>query len=50
MKITDLKTLVVNAVMSNGVFVKVETGQPGLREDGQPGRGGGRTITCVTRY
>ena len=30
MKITDLKTLVVNAVMSNGVFVKVETGQPGL--------------------
>ena len=30
MKITDLKTLVVNAVMRNGVFVKVETGQRGL--------------------
>ena len=30
MKITDLKTLVVNAVMRNWVFVKVETDQPGL--------------------
>jgi galactonate dehydratase len=30
MKITDLKTLVVNAQMRNWVFVKVETDQPGL--------------------
>ena len=30
MKITDLKTLVVNAVMRNWVFVKVETDQPGV--------------------
>jgi galactonate dehydratase len=30
MKITDIKTLVVNAVMRNWVFVKVETDQPGL--------------------
>jgi galactonate dehydratase len=30
MKITDLKALVVNAVMRNWVFVKVETDQPGL--------------------
>src|SRR5436309_16002537 len=30
MKITDIKTLVVNAQMRNWVFVKVETDQPGL--------------------
>lgn len=30
MKITDLKTLVVNAQMRNWVFVKVETNEPGL--------------------
>src|SRR6516165_8724556 len=30
MKITDIKTLVVNAIMRNWVFVKVETDQPGL--------------------
>jgi len=30
MKITDIKTLVVNAVMRNWVFVKVETDSPGL--------------------
>ena len=30
MKITDIKTLVVNAVMRNWVFVKVETDEPGL--------------------
>ncbi len=30
MKITDIKTLVVNAKMRNWVFVKVETDQPGL--------------------
>jgi len=35
MKITDLKTLVVNAVMRNWVFVKVETGQPGLYGRGE---------------
>jgi galactonate dehydratase len=30
MKITDIKTLVVNAQMRNWIFVKVETDQPGL--------------------
>jgi galactonate dehydratase len=30
MRITDIKTLVVNAKMRNWVFVKVETDQPGL--------------------
>ena len=30
MKITDVKTLVVNAEMRNWVFVKVETDQDGL--------------------
>ena len=30
MKITDIKTVVVNAQMRNWVFVKVETGTPGL--------------------
>jgi galactonate dehydratase len=30
MKITDIKTLVVNAQMRNWVFVKVETDVPGL--------------------
>ncbi len=30
MKITDVKTLVVNAEMRNWVFVKVETSEPGL--------------------
>jgi galactonate dehydratase len=30
MKITDIKTLVVNAVMRNWVFVRVETDQAGL--------------------
>ena len=30
MKITDIKTLVVNALMRNWIFVKVETDQPGL--------------------
>ncbi|MBZ5563104.1 MAG: galactonate dehydratase [Acidobacteriia bacterium] len=30
MKITDIKTLVVNAQMRNWVFVKLETDQPGL--------------------
>src|SRR5437867_12412388 len=30
MKITDIKTLVVNAQMRNWVFVRVETDQPGL--------------------
>jgi galactonate dehydratase len=30
MKITDIKTLVVNAEMRNWVFVKVETSEPGL--------------------
>ena len=30
MKITDVKTVVVNAQMRNWVFVKVETDQPGL--------------------
>lgn len=30
MKITDIRTLVVNAEMRNWVFVKVETDQDGL--------------------
>ena len=30
MKITDIKTLVVNAQLRNWVFVKVETDVPGL--------------------
>ena len=30
MKITDIKTLVVNAEMRNWVFVKLETDSPGL--------------------
>lgn len=30
MKITDTKTIVVNAQMRNWVFVKVETNVPGL--------------------
>jgi hypothetical protein len=30
MKITEIKTLVVNAQMRNRIFVKVETDQPGL--------------------
>ncbi|PYV87143.1 MAG: galactonate dehydratase [Acidobacteria bacterium] len=35
MKITDIKTLVVNAQMRNWVFVKVETDQPGLHGWGE---------------
>ena len=30
MKITDVKTVVVNAQMRNWVFIKVETDEPGL--------------------
>ncbi len=30
MKITDIKTLIVNAQMRNWIFVKIETDQPGL--------------------
>ena len=30
MKMTDIKTVVVNAQMRNWVFVKVETDTPGL--------------------
>ena len=30
MKVTDIRTLVVNAEMRNWVFCKVETDQPGL--------------------
>jgi galactonate dehydratase len=35
MKISSIRTVVVNAVMRNWVFVKVETDQPGLRGWGE---------------
>ena len=50
MKITAIRTLVVNAEMRNWVFVKVETDQPGLLFTGKGVAGEKRTANSMGLY